>query len=170
MWSTSMSSCPSTSSHSFDFSVLDCWSEWEWDLDQSKWWNSSRFDELAMVSGWVVSDPHEVNLQSVSWIHQQIWISVAHLTQWTFSWVLLEVLDQLRSILKWIHSNFFESSLLMMTTLPKIPSVLTKRNLNFNGHMLSVFHSNLNFEVWSLNECLWILLQENSVKIWDFNE
>ena len=57
-----------------------------------------------------------------------------------------------------------------MTTFPKIPSVLTKRNLNFNGHMLSVFHSNLNFEVWSLNECLWILLQEKSVKIWDFNE
>jgi len=165
-----MSSSPSTCSSTFGSQVLDCWSEWEWDLGSSKWWNTSRFDELAMVSGWVVSDPHEANLQSVSWIHQQIWISVAHLTQWTFSWVLLEVLDQLRSILKWIHSNFFESSLLMMTTLPKIPSVLTKRNLNFNGHMLSVFHSNLNFEVWSLNECLWILLQENSIKIWDFNE
>ena len=165
-----MSSCPSTSSHSFISQVLDCWSEWEWDLDQSKWWNTSRFDELAMVGGWVVSDPHEANLQSVSWIHQQIWILVAHLTQWTFSWILLEVLDQLRSILKWIHSKLFESGLYVVTAFARIPSVLVKRNLNFNGHMLSVFHSNLNFEVLSLSECLWNLLQENSLKIWDFNE
>ena len=165
-----MSSSPSTSSHSFVSQVLDCWSEWEWDLDQSKWWNSSRFDELAMVSGWVVSDSHEPHLQSVSWIHQRIWILVAQVNQWTFSWVLLEVVDQLRSILKWIHSNFFESGLHMITAFARIPSILVERNLNFNGHMLSVFHSNLNFEVWILSECLRFLLQENSLKIWDFNE